>query len=304
MRSPYLAVKTDLIEQLSYGPALASLFVQNKIYAGSTIRPQAEKTIISLTSFPERLSKVHNCIRSLLSQTVKPAKVVLYLTEQECSNIVLPRKLAALQNAGLEVRIADTNLRSFNKLFHALRDFPDYTIVTCDDDKLYPANWLEGLVTTHKQHPGQVVCNRARHIRFDVEGQPWPYLKWPAADKQRPSMSLLPLGVGGVLYPEACLDVRVLDTALYTKLCPTADDLWLKAMAMLNGTRTVKVLGSKGIYPSIPFWNGQKLSPENIWNNGNNTALNNIMQHFDLSASDFTDADCRACVPTAGEIPQ
>lgn len=288
MRSPYRAFKTDLIEQISYWPALASLMVQNRKHGGVSTRPVADKTVISLTSFPARLGKLHNCVRSLLSQSVQPAKIVLYLTREECTDIQLPRKLSALQDIGLEIRLTDINLRSLNKIFHALLDFPEHTIVTCDDDKIYPAGWLEGLLRTQSMHPRHVICNRSRLIQFDDEGHLRPYRLWPPGNEQDPSMSLLPLGVGGVLYPAASLDMRVFDIELFAKLCPTSDDLWLKVMAMLRGTKTVQVQGSNGVYPSIPFWNGPKLSPENIWNDGNNIALNRLMQHFGLSDSDFT----------------
>ena len=289
-RDPLVAIKTDLIEQVSYGPALASLLVRYKRLASSSSRPPAENTVVSLTSFPARLGKVHNCIRSLLAQTVRPAKIVLYLTKQECSTTTLPRRLVALQDAGLEIRMTDLNLRSFNKFFHAIQEFPDHDIVICDDDKLYPSDWLEGLLATKAKHPQQVICNRSRLVEFDDTGNLTPYRQWARGNPQRPSMSLLPLGVGGVLYPTKSLDERVSDSELYMRLSPTTDDLWLKAMAMLRGTKAVQVPGTTGLYPSIPFWNGQKLSPDNIWNGGNNNALTRIMQHFGLSAADFSEA--------------
>lgn len=288
MRSPYQAFKTDLIEQISYWPALASLTSQYQKYSGVSTRPVAEKTVISLTSFPARLGKLHTCVRSLLSQRVQPAQIVLYLTREECGHIQLPRKLLALQDIGLEIRFADINVRSLNKIFHALHDFPEHTIVTCDDDKIYPAGWLEELLQTQSRHPRHIICNRSRLIQFDDNGGLRPYMAWPRGKAQGPSTSLLPLGVGGVLYPADSLDRRVLDTGLYKELCPTSDDLWLKVMATLAGTKTVQVPGTNGIYPSIPFWNGQKLSPENLWSDGNNIALNLLLKHFNLSVSDFT----------------
>ncbi len=288
MRNPSRAFKTDLIEQISYWPALASLMVQYQKYGGVSTRPVAGNTVISLTSFPARLGKLHNCIRSLLSQKVQSAKIVLYLTREECAHIQLPRKLVVLQDIGLEIRFADINLRSLNKIFHALHDFPKHTIVTCDDDKIYPAGWLEGLLRTQSEYPRHIICNRSRLIEFDDDGSLRPYMGWPPGCAQDPPMSLLPLGVGGILYPADSLDNRVSDTGLYTKLCPTSDDLWLKVMAMLKGTKTVQVPSTNGVYPSIPFWNGPKLSPENLWDDGNNRALNRLMQHFRLSESDFT----------------
>jgi hypothetical protein len=289
MRSQYLAIKTDIIEQIAYLPALCKLALQEQKYGKSKNRTGEPRLVVSMTSFPARFGKLHNCIRSLLSQKLPPEKVVLYLTRQECDGIRLPRRLLALQARGLEIRTTDVNLRSLNKIYHALIDFPHHTIVTCDDDKLYPGNWLEGLVRTHNLYPGQIICNRSRKISFDTNGDLASYRSWPSGKAEGPSRSAVPLGVGGVLYPANSLDACATDVDLYRKLCPTSDDLWLKAMAMLRQTMCVQVAGESGVYPSVPFWNGPKLSPENIWQDGNNLAMKALMQHFNWSAADFLD---------------
>ncbi|MEO1158935.1 MAG: hypothetical protein AAFW74_00575 [Pseudomonadota bacterium] len=290
MRSRSLAFRTDVAEYLAYLPALAATQFQYLRYARSDRQPaSANDIVVSLTSFPARFGKLQNCIKSLLGQRLRPAKIVLYLINEECRGIALPETLTRLQGACFEIRFVDTNVRSLNKLYHALADFPDHTIVTCDDDKLYPANLLETLMAAHTRFPGCVVCNRSREIVVDENGRLAPYRSWPMVNTVQPSMSLLPMGVGGVLYPPGCLDSRVRDMQLFLQLCPSADDLWLKVMALLAGTSAVQARPQPQVYPSIPFWNGQKLSPQNIWNDGNNNAITNLVRHFSIPLEAFTE---------------
>ena len=43
--------------------------------------------IISLTSFPQRMYEIHYTLYSLLTQSVKPAKVILWLGEEQFPNL-------------------------------------------------------------------------------------------------------------------------------------------------------------------------------------------------------------------------
>ena len=43
--------------------------------------------IVSLTSFPQRIYEIHYTIFSLLNQTVKPSKVILWLAKEEFPNL-------------------------------------------------------------------------------------------------------------------------------------------------------------------------------------------------------------------------
>ena len=287
MRSKYLAYKTDILELLIYAPAVAACRLRHFWYARRVddVRT-ASKVVVSLTSFPERLGKLHNCVRSLLSQQTSPQRIVLYLAKEECGQIELPASLTQLQSDQFEIRMVDENAKSLNKLIHAIDDFPDWTVVTCDDDKIYPYNWLAGLITASERAPGTVVCNRARRIVF-FENEARNYRSWPMVDDTRAAMSVLPLGVGGVLYPPGSLHEQVGNLTLFRQLSPTSDDLWLKTMAVLNGTIAVQVATAAGVYASIPFWKGTKLSVNNIWGSDNDRAFKNLLSYFQLLPEDF-----------------
>ena len=80
--------------------------------------------IVSLTSYPRRFPILKFTIRSLLNQTVRPDRVILWLAEDDVT--YLPSAVRRL--AGLEVRTCP-DLRSFKKLIPALEQFPR---VRCD----------------------------------------------------------------------------------------------------------------------------------------------------------------------------
>ena len=284
MRPRRTAIKTDMLEWLIYQPYFFRTNWQFYRYRDHVNPVQrSNRVVVSLTSFPARFGKLHNCLKGLIGQQVKPDRIVLYLSREECSGQRLPQAITSLQKYGLEIRFTERNHRSLNKIVHALREFPCDILVTCDDDKLYPPDWLQRLLAGHDANPEHVICLRSRRIARDHDGQLLPYKQWPAGKPGVPCASTLPLGVGGVLYPPRCFSEDVLNTALFEELCPTADDLWLKFMAMRKNRKAVQLNEGSQLHPSIPFWNGQKLSVSNIWGSQNDASLQRLIRHFGIA---------------------
>ena len=194
--------------------------------------------IVSLTSYGSRIESVHLTLLTLLKQSIKPAKVILWLAEDEFTLELLPKKLLALRQYGLEIAFCP-DIRSYKKLIPALTQFPHATHVTFDDDILYPYRQLEQLLATHQQYPDCVICHRAHSITRDSKGKLLPYQQWLYDSKEtEPSNTLMPVGIGGVLYPQGSLNTEVLNQHAFMKHSPQADDLWFKAMAVKNHTLT------------------------------------------------------------------
>ncbi len=201
-----------------------------------------EGLIISLTSFPQRMYEIHYTLYSLLTQTVKPAKVVLWLgTEQfPDGEKDIPQKVLKLKENGLVIEW-HKNLRSYTKLVPSLKKYPNNIIVTADDDIYYEKDWLEKLLKSHKENKNCIICHRAHRVKFDREKLA-PYKKWPKKIKGGKASYLNFLtGVGGVLYPQNSLHKDVLNEELFTELAPKADDVWFWAMAVLNKTKILVV---------------------------------------------------------------
>ena len=201
------------------------------------------KVIVSLTSFPERIKYIHRTIESILDQSEIPDRVMLWLAEEEFPNREsdLPRDLLLLKNDGLEIKWCE-NIRSHKKYLYAMLQNPSDIVITADDDILYDKNMISYLFKSYLKFPTCVSSNRVHAIGFDAEGKLSRYMDWPQEIEnmyQIPSYGLIPTGVGGVLYPPDCLDKKVLDASVAEEICPTTDDIWLKLMAVIHGTKTV-----------------------------------------------------------------
>ncbi|MEP7221690.1 MAG: hypothetical protein ABI673_03370 [Novosphingobium sp.] len=193
--------------------------------------------IVSLTSYPARFATLALTLRGLLDQTVRPDRTVLWIAHAD--HAMLPADVLALSGHGLEIRLCD-DTRSYKKLVAALQAFPGAAIVTADDDVYYPPRWLETLLAAATDAPGAIVAHRAHHAHIGHDGRFAAYANWDMAvaspGDDPPGRLLFPTGHGGVFYPARSLDPRVCDVALFTALCPTADDVWFFWMGRLNGT--------------------------------------------------------------------
>ena len=102
---------------------------------GITRELRNPKLIVSLTSFPQRMYDVHYCLYSLLTQQLKPDKLILWLAESQFPNKEkdIPQKVLSLKENGLEIRWCE-DMGAYKKLLPSLKEYPDDIIVTADDD--------------------------------------------------------------------------------------------------------------------------------------------------------------------------
>lgn len=243
-----------------------------------------EKIIVSLTSFPERIDKLHLCINSILRQTRPANKVILWLanTQFESKND-LPHKILELEKKGLEIRFCD-DLRSYKKIYYTAQLYSDNTIITADDDTLYPEYWIEEMVKTSKKYPNCVVCYRA-HEMISNGKYFAPYKEWNGLSKdiKGPELFLMPTGVGGVLYPPGYFCNVDFDYEKIKCICPTADDLWLRVIGIKNKYAVVKVYTNSKEWFTIK--DSQKKSLFSINTQGeelNDKALKNLIDYFGI----------------------
>lgn len=231
-------IKKTIIRQRYEHLALTSneLGIRDESYGNNKL------LIVSLTTYGERAMTTYLSIESIMHQTLKPNKIILFLDQNEFTEKKLPLSIKRLQSRGLEV-IYTEDTKSYKKLIPALKEYAENIIITIDDDVIYPPDMIERLYRQHINYPNDVICCHAHVISFDNEGNTIPYLNWPdvPANNGSRSKSLLPVGIGGILYPPHCFPKEVFNQEMIAKLSPTADDLWFKIMAILNGANCVKV---------------------------------------------------------------
>jgi hypothetical protein len=211
-----------------------------------------------------------------------PRKVVLYLSLPEFPDRAIPKSLARLFGDRFEIRFQPENLRSYNKLQFALRDFPEMWIATCDDDRLYDANWLARLVRVAAEHPRTVVSTVGR--RMIVDGDRFlPYQDWPYDHSAIPSFLLFPVGSWGILYPPGSLHPAIADRNLISELAPLDDDSWFKAMSLMQNV-PCRAVGGKYSMPSLKFEHNVRLWDLNQRGPLMDEALQRVFGHFGLTA--------------------
>jgi len=231
--------------------------------------------VVSLTSYPARINAVPETLKSILTQSFKPWKVVIWLAREQFPGMErdLPPELVVLKNIGLSIEWCE-DIRSYKKLIPSLSKYPEKIIVTADDDIIYKKNWLAQLVIAHIREPDAIVCHRAHRVLLDERGNFSPYKLWSKEIKdENPSLSHLFTGCGGVLYPPRSLHKFVQDRNAFFSACPTGDDLWFWSMAVLNGTKILPVKDSSFNLDFVPGTQETALWIENVRIGGNDSML-------------------------------
>ncbi|AUI66414.1 MULTISPECIES: glycosyltransferase family A protein [Glaesserella] len=251
--------------------------------------------VVSLTTLPHRLPLVHYAIESIFSQTILPEKVILWVSDVTNDSLITP-ELKSLVERGLEIRkIKDVGPHT--KLMYSLIEYPDKTVVTVDDDIIYPANMLQYLWDQHVRFPNCIVANWARELSFDSEGKVrgvragkllTPILLEKEIEQAttfspKPNMLAFPYGTSGVLYPPKSLNKEVTNVDLFRKLCPKEDDIWFKAMAILNKTPVIVTnLGINPVHHSLVGTQQVALRHDNHGLNQNEKQMRAVFDYFDL----------------------
>lgn len=233
--------------------------------------------VVSLTSYPKRFPTLHLTLMSLLTQSVRPDMVVLWVFDDEMKFI--PENIRSLTKHGLSIKSCE-NLRSYCKIVPALRDYPDAFIITADDDVYYRRNWIRPLTQAYKGNGKEIICHRAHVIKLDGNGMPRAYSDWDFnIDREITSDHVFPTGTGGVLYPPHVFDSEVTDTKTFLDICPTADDIWLYFLARKAGAIWTKI----GARQWFPKWEGSQesaLNYINLHDGGNDRQMRNMLERY------------------------
>ena len=233
--------------------------------------------VVSLTSFGKRIYDVCLAIESIMQGSLRPNRIVLWLSEEEFKGLSLPVLLQKQQQRGLQVCYCE-DLRSYQKLIPSLKYYPQSCIITIDDDVMYECDIVERLVRAHIEHQNAVCACRIHRVRLNKDGKPKNYndWEWGTANCQLGSPLLFPTGVGGVLYPPRCFSSEVFNSEVFMSICPYADDVWFYAMELLNGTPIVQTYTGQpgGYYLDLPSGRIDALSTVNT----STTSCNNDVQ--------------------------
>lgn len=244
--------------------------------------------IVSFTSYSERIKFCAYVVESIFAQKIQPEKIILWISAEHYTDISeLPRTLRKQLKRGLQINFVEKDLGPHTKYYYAMIDYPDKTLVTVDDDIIYPKNTLSDLVKKYKDTNKKFIISsltRKIQIKDSFIG---PYNSWEHnLESTNPSHHNLALGVYGVLYPPKSLFTGWHNQELLFRLSGKADDIWLKFMEILQNTRVISLNKSHKVFRSILFSQKINLRSQNVGNNRNDIYVKNIVSHY--SSIDFT----------------
>ena len=199
-----------------------------------------KQLIVSLTSHGDRVLDAYLAIETIMQGTVKPNRIILWLPKDKVVNSIY---FENQQKRGLDMRYVD-DIGPHTKLLPALKCFPEDIVITIDDDIFYKPDMIERLLLSYRNDPFSIHANRVALMTKDKNGNLNSYLKWILSDfPQGELKNKIIIGVEGCLYPPHSLSEEVFNEDVIRELCPTADDIWFTAMAMLKGTNITYTVG-------------------------------------------------------------
>lgn len=198
-----------------------------------------ENIVISLTSTKGRIKNIFPTLNSLVSQTVRPDIIILWLGR----NIRYPRSaISKIKSMGVVVKYRK-DLGPNTKYYYAFSEYKKNVIITIDDDIIYHKDMIKELYETYLNHKGCVIARRVHKIRFGSDRQPVRYRDWIWEYRSTGCMGddLFATGCGGVLYPPTVISLKCWENTDFLEVCPTGDDIWLKFCELYCGIKVYPV---------------------------------------------------------------
>lgn len=263
----------------------------NSEVLGLNRQERDEHIVVSLTTYGERIYTVYKTIESIMEQSVKADRIILWLSADEFSLNLLPEILKKMMVRGLEIKFCK-DLRSYKKLIPTIKLCPDNLIITVDDDMIYPKDMIEGMYKTHLKYPDCIVFNYGCEITLDKDKNVLPYDLWKDyGDFTKPSLMYMGIGVGGIMYSENLLHGDVVNEKDFKMLAPFADDLWFKIMAYRKNVKYVQNNFAQKILRTTDFLNRfitvedeqrEKLGNKNVADKKNDIQLSALIKKYDI----------------------
>ena len=124
---------------------------------------------------------------------------------------------------------------------------------------------------------------------FDENDRIDEYDKWMHGDDliKTPSVQLVPIGIGGVLYPPKTMNEKMFDVKSIKELCLKADDLWLKCSSCSVGTKVFAVCNASKYLYELEEAQNTALKKGNVNLKQNDLYFKKAFDFFELEEKDF-----------------
>ena len=254
--------------------------LKEKIVSPLNKEPRDERVVVSLTSYPARIPFVHLAIKSLMVQSYKPDRIVLWLAEEQFPTKELPAELTELEKYGLEI-IWMHDIYGHKKYFYPVINQADNEVViTFDDDIIYSKNALKRLMKTHKKYPECLVCERGQTIDKNVIENPGRWKPVSSMGVKKPTYSMNPSPGGGCLIPKGAFYPDAVNEEKIRALAYKNDDLWYMFMCAQNKTRMVKTRKYHKTFSVVQGSQTEQMATENVVGNKNAVIIEGLKKAY------------------------
>lgn len=242
---------------------------------------EADGPIVSLTTFEPRWDRVYYTLESIGAGSLRPSRLILWVAPTVLE-LGMPNALQRLQQRGLEI-LPCTDIGPHKKYFPLIQSLKvAQPFVTCDDDILYPTDWLERLMQAHRKQPNCVIAHRVRRMELSKSGELLPYKQWRAAATEHPSVLNFAVGLGGVFYP--WMMTQALQTAGdgFLQCAPRADDVWLKHVSLVANIDVCQSSSDYLFLIDVPGMRESGLAKSNVDEGKNDVQIKQTFTERDL----------------------
>ena len=196
--------------------------------------------IVSLSSDEDNFDDLELSLYSLLTQTVRPDKLILWLSD-EYDLSYLPYNITKFIKNGLEIKFVK-DINSYTNIIYPLQQYPKAINVIASDCVYYQKDWLMKLYHSYIAHPGDIHTHIAHRAKINGLKELLPYIKWEKHISEESSEYInLAKNAGGILYPPNCFSKEVFREDIFVKNNIKDSDIWLWFMGILSG-RKVRIV--------------------------------------------------------------
>lgn len=218
-------------------------------------------------------------VECMKRQTYLPEKIILWLSKDQFpTDGSIPQSLWSRVDELFEIRMVDGDIKSHKKYYYAANEYLDKYLLLIDDDIFYPTDMVEKVIKAQEEYPDAVICRYGYKKTYDSNCILKSYNDWIPVYKDYIGKDFFFGSGGGTLIMPQLLYHDLINRDLFMKLTPTADDVWLNAMANLSGVNIIKI--SSGLLCPIAQKNCERLSNINLGNLQNDTQIDNVGSYY------------------------
>jgi len=248
---------------------------------GLNVSDLTSDVVLSLTSWPPRAKTLPLVLLTILEQTLRPAMIYVWLSHDD-QDMISNEHREFFTKHGVEFKAVD-DLIAHKKWLPLLELGQTDSFVIADDDTYYPKDWFDYLVSEAAQYPDCIVAHRCHKIKVNHDNIPEAYVDWEKGVNGSSGNSHLvfPTGCGGVVIHPKAISEEFRRRDLIEKLCPLADDIWLKAAYLQSGFKCRK---SHYSFPCLDYPGTREsgLAVKNVDQGANDQQLKDVFDYFNL----------------------